>query len=128
MKKNRYLEYYKNHPLTAVLFLFCVLLLIFAAFVVSTGSALVWSGNGIYLQQQNAYVKGQIVVTFDVNQYSQATDILSAFGLTYQLISSESSGNIYVYNVDVPVGQEQTWINKFQGIQGVLSAHYATLK
>ena len=84
--------------------------------------------NGIFLQNQGTYAKGEIVVTFNVTYPNEDTNVLTTFNLPFQLIPSESSGSINVYQVDVPPGDEQKWIDKFQGIQGVVSAHFAYLK
>ncbi len=128
MNKRNIISYVTTHLATVFLIVVFLLLLIYAAYVAWLDKSFVITKNGIFLQNQGTYARGQIIVTFNVTYPNEDINVLTTFNLPFQLIQSESSGTITVYQVDVPPGDEQKWIDKFQGVSGVVSAQYVYLK
>ncbi len=69
------------------------------------------------------YVKGGVIVVVKANSYEEASAVIEKYTKSYYELVTNNGDN-YKIGVDVPVGQEQTWIEKFLKDPAVLDARY----
>jgi|GEM_PF-4084097 len=77
------------------------------------------------------YVKGGVIVTVKADNRTDANNVMRKYTSTYYEEVKNSGNNAssdiganYLFGVNVPVGQEKMWIEKFQKDPAVVEARY----